>query len=360
MPASPQFAPAACSLGAVFIWGTSDFTGGYASRRANAFVFTAASHAFALALMVAIALAQHAHFPSRTSVLWALLAGGIGGFSLAIFYRALAEGKMGLTAPIAALLSAAIPTLADIAIEGAPRPWTFAGFALAIVAIWLITRAEPVQKSEPDGKRNVWGRALLPVRRAQFGGFSPSAPQASSSATPTEPRQAPPSDPLGFAQSRLARVPVPTQPYEQLDDEEKTGAVPKGVAVAALAGVGFAAFYLCIRQAGSGSPLWIAAVSRAASFAATTIAVIVTKAPLRLDLPRTAMAAVAGSFDITGSALFIFASQHGRLDEAVVISSLYPAVTVILARLILKEHFSRWRWVGLLAALAAVPMIAAG
>jgi len=74
----------------------------------------------------------------------------------------------------------------------------------------------------------------------------------------------------------------------------------------------------------------------------------------------TAMAAVAGSFDITGSALFIFASQHGRLDEAVVISSLYPAVTVILARLILKEHFSRWRFIGLLAALAAVPMIAAG
>jgi len=159
-------------------------------------------------------------------------------------------------------------------------------------------------------------------------------------------------------------VPGPTQPYGQVenevDDEEKTGAVPKGVAVAALSGVGFAAFYLCIRQAGAGSPLWIAAISRAASFIVTAVAVAATKAPLRLDLPRVAMAAVAGSFDITGSALFIFASQHGRLDEAVVISSLYPAVTVILARLILKEHFSRWRFIGLLAALAAVPMIAGG
>jgi drug/metabolite transporter (DMT)-like permease len=315
MSAAPQFAPAACSLAAVFIWGTSDFTGGYASRRANAFVFTAFSHLCALVLMVVLALAQHAPFPSRTSILWALLAGGIGGFSLAIFYRALAEGKMGLTAPIAALLGAAIPTLADIAIEGAPHAWTFAGFALAIVAIWLITRAEPVRKPEPDDKLNVWGRALLPV---------------------------------------------PTQPCDQIDDEEKTGAVPKGVAVAALAGVGFAAFYLCIRQAGAGSPLWIAAVSRLASFIVTAVAVIATGAPIRLDLPRAAMAAVAGSFDITGSALFIFASQHGRLDEAVVISSLYPAVTVILARLVLKEHFSRWRFIGLLAALAAVPMIAGG
>ena len=68
----------------------------------------------------------------------------------------------------------------------------------------------------------------------------------------------------------------------------------------------------------------------------------------------------AGCFDITASALFIFASQHGRLDEAVVITSLYPAVTVLLARTLLKEHFSRWKFVGLLAALAAVPLISAG
>jgi drug/metabolite transporter (DMT)-like permease len=364
MPAAHQFAPAACSLAAVFIWGASDFTGGYASRRANAFVFTAAAHACALVLMLSLALAQHAPIPSRTGILWALLAGGIGGFSLAVFYRALAEGKMGLTAPVAALLGAAIPTLADIAIEGAPHAWTFAGFALAIIAIWLITRAEPVRNPEPDDKLddklNVWGRALLRacpersrrVRRAQLGRFSPPPPQASPSTTPIQPRRAAPGDRAG--------VPGPTQPDEQIDDEEKTGAVPKGVAVAALAGVGFAAFYLCIRQAGAGSPLWISAVSRAASFIVTAVAVVATKAPLRLDLPRAAMAAVAGTFDITGSALFIFASQHGRLDEAVVISSLYPAVTVILARLILKEHFSRWRFIGLLAALAAVPLIAAG
>jgi drug/metabolite transporter (DMT)-like permease len=69
---------------------------------------------------------------------------------------------------------------------------------------------------------------------------------------------------------------------------------------------------------------------------------------------------IAGCFDISASALFIYASRHGRLDEAVVISSLYPAVTVILARIVLKEHFSRWKVIGLLAALAAVPMIAAG
>jgi drug/metabolite transporter (DMT)-like permease len=271
---------------AVILWGSSDFSGGWASRRANAFVLTAFSHFCALGLMLAVALLQHGPFPDRISILWALAAGAIGGFSLAIFYGALASGQMGLTAPIAALLGAAIPTLVDIALEGAPSRWSLAGFAVAILAIWLITRPEPTGENDQAGH-------------------------------------------------------------------------PKGVALAALAGVGFAGFYLCVHQA-SGSPAWIAAISRIGSCVTTTIAVLATRAPLKLDLRSTALGMLAGFFDITASALFVYASQHGRLDEAVVITSLYPAVTVLLARLVLKEHFSRWKFVGLLAALAAVPMIAAG
>lgn len=278
--------PAACSVAAVFLWGASDFAGGYGSRRANAFVLTGFSHVCAFVLMLAVCLTQHAAFPSRTSMLWAFAAGTIGGFSLAIFYRALASGQMGLTAPMGALLGAAIPTLADIAMEGVPSRWTIAGFVLAIVAIWLITRPEPRGENDDTGH-------------------------------------------------------------------------PKGVAMAALAGVGFAGFYLCIHQA-SGSPVWLATVSRVGSFTATAIAVIVTRAPLTLDYSGAGLGMIAGCFDIIASALFIFASQHGRLDEAVVITSLYPAVTVLLARFALKEQFSRWKVIGLLAALAAVPLIAAG
>ncbi len=85
-----------------------------------------------------------------------------------------------------------------------------------------------------------------------------------------------------------------------------------------------------------------------------------TRAPLDLNRAGTFYGALAGCLDIIGIVLFIFASQHDRLDEAVVITSLYPAMTVLLARIVLKEHFSRWKFVGLLAALAAVPLIAAG
>jgi len=286
MSSPAQFAPTAYSVIAVFLWGAADFAGGYGSRRANAFVLTAFSHFCALAFMFIIAIGQHGIFPSRMSILWAIAAGAIGGFSLAIFYRALASGQMGLTAPIAALLGAAIPTLADIAMVGAPSRWTLAGFLLAILAIWLITRPDPQSENDDSGH-------------------------------------------------------------------------PRGVAMAALAGVGFAGFYLCIHQA-SGSPAWIAAISRVGSLTATSVAVFATRAPKSLDPPRVALAMAAGCLDISASALFIFASQHGRLDEAVVITSLYPAVTVLLARLLLKEHFSRWKLIGLLAALAAVPLISAG
>lgn len=281
-----QVAPAAYSVTAVFLWGTADFAGGYASRRANAFVLTAFSHACALGLMLVVSLGGHGTFPNKASIAWAVIAGAVGGFSLAIFYGALASGQMGLTAPIAALLGAAIPTLVDIALEGAPSRWSVAGFVLAILAIWLITRPEPQVASDASGR-------------------------------------------------------------------------PKGVATAALAGVGFAGFYLCIHQA-SGSAPWLAAVSRIGSFTATAIAVGVTRAPVKLDRPAAMLGVIAGFFDISASALFIYANQRGRLDEAVVITSLYPAITVLLARIVLKEHFSRWKLVGLLTALAAVPLIAAG
>lgn len=281
-----QFAPAVSSVAAVFLWGVSDFAGGYGARRANTFVLTAFSHVCALALMLAVATVEHGPFPNRASIFWAILAGALGGFSIAIFYRALAAGHMGLAAPVGALLGAAIPTLVDIALEGAPSRWSILGFALAILALWLITRPEASGENDESGR-------------------------------------------------------------------------PKGVVAAALSGVGFAGFYLCIHQA-TGSPTWVAAITRIGSFAATAAAVMATRAPLELDRASVALAVVAGSLDVTASALFVFANQHGRLDEAVVITSLYPAVTVLLARIFLKEHFSGWKLLGLLAALAAVPLIAAG
>ncbi|MGD0825249.1 MAG: DMT family transporter [Terriglobales bacterium] len=139
---------------------------------------------------------------------------------------------------------------------------------------------------------------------------------------------------------------------------EGTAGRPEGLGVAVLAGIGFAGWYLCAHRAGNSSALWVAACSRSASFVLTAIIVVVTRQLRAMPMPVLTIAVVAGILDVTGSVVFIRAAQLGRLDAAVVLSSLYPAVTVVLARIFLHEHFSRARTIGMVAALVAVPMIA--
>ena len=279
MPISPEYLPAAYALSAVGVWGASDFLGGIGARRANAFLFTAIVHISGMALMAGIAFFARASFPGEATLLWALLAGSVGGISLALFYRALASGNMGLTAPVAAVLGAGIPTIVAAFAEGFPGYRHVGGFILAGIGVWLISRTEG-------------------------------------------------------------------------------GGRPEGLGLAVLAGVGFAGFYLCINQAGNGSALWIAVISRTASFVVTSAFVLFGRHIRAVPTPVLAIAVLTGGLDIAGSAVFIRANQIGRLDEAVVLSSLYPAVTVVLARIFLHEHFSRARTVGMLAALLAVPMVA--
>jgi drug/metabolite transporter (DMT)-like permease len=269
------------SLLAVLCWGTSDFTGGYASRQSDAFLVTALTHLSGVTLMTGLALGLHAPLPDRSSEFWALAAGAIGGVALAIFYRALSRGRMGLTAPVAAVLGAAIPTLFGIAVEGVPGVARLIGFVCAAVGIWLISRVE--------------------------------------------------------------------------DDSGR----PEGIGLALLAGLGFAGFYLCIHQVGNSSATWSAAHSRLASLIAVGAIVALRPGKHALHRRNILLGLFAGLLDSTGTLLFIRADQTGRLDSAVVLTSLYPAVTVLLARVILKEHFTRWKAVGIFAALLAVGLIAA-
>jgi drug/metabolite transporter (DMT)-like permease len=278
--ADSQFTPIGFSLAATLAWGTSDFLGGYGARRSNAFLLTTITHASGTLLMLILVLLSHAPVPTASSIRWSMLAGLVAGISLAIFYHALSLGQMGMTAPVAAVLGAAIPALFGIFTEGMPGRIPMAGFLVAGMGIWLIARTE------------------------SFAGR------------------------------------------------------PQGLGLAVLAGAGFAGYFLCTRAAGNGSPLWIAGLARAASLVATGAVVAAGRQFKPITAAGVRWGFVAGLLDVSGSALYIHASQLGRLDAAVVISSLYPAITVILARIVLKEYFSHWRMLGLLAAVVAVPMIA--
>jgi len=138
------------------------------------------------------------------------------------------------------------------------------------------------------------------------------------------------------------------------------GSRPKGLALAVLSGLGFALFFIFIKQAGSGAAFWIATASRGSSLIVTA-AITLVGWKFRPSYPLGfALGLLAGCLDVSGTVLFIRASQIGRLDTAVVLTSLYPVITVLLARVILKEHFTVWKTVGMAAALAAVPLIAHG
>ena len=122
-------------------WGGSDFVGGLGARRAPALLVVASGHLFSMLVLVAICLGLHLTVPGSHSLLLASIAGFEGSLALAMFYRALAMGAMGLTAALTGLLTALVPVLFALFHDGLPAPLTAAGLAMGCVAIWLITRA---------------------------------------------------------------------------------------------------------------------------------------------------------------------------------------------------------------------------
>jgi drug/metabolite transporter (DMT)-like permease len=138
--------------------------------------------------------------------------------------------------------------------------------------------------------------------------------------------------------------------------DDKTEKNVLGLAI--LAGCGFAAYALATKQAGPGSPMWIEVHSRAAALFVTAAITVYGRKLCDFRQSATLLGIVVGLVDVSGSVAFVRATQLGRLDTVVVLSSLHPAVTVLLALVLLKEKLTPWKEVGVCAALVAVPLIA--
>jgi drug/metabolite transporter (DMT)-like permease len=129
------------------------------------------------------------------------------------------------------------------------------------------------------------------------------------------------------------------------------------LALPGLAGVSFGLFLVLIHRAGGSGVLWPLTAARATSMGVLAGIGSLTGA---LWLPRRsalALTCLAGILDTGGNAFFVLAAQTGRLDVAGVLSSLYPASTVVLACLLLGERLTGQQAAGAVATLAAIACV---
>ena len=251
--------------------------------------------------------------PSVESLLYAAAAGGVGVAGLAFFYYALGRGTMGVIAPLAALIGAGVPVLLAIYNGEQVSPIRLAGIGLALLAVVLIS---------------------LPGGEASSG------------------------------ERRQVRLDLRDLP------------------LVVLSGLGFAGFFIFIDRASAGGALWwpltvvrivgIALVVLGLGYAVLRarpaslrgrVADLLGVARLRTwPFGRVALVAtfvVAGVGDLGGNAFFVLArhADDALLSVSVVLSSLYPVITTVLAALLLHERLRALQIVGVILATVSVALL---
>jgi drug/metabolite transporter (DMT)-like permease len=134
------------------------------------------------------------------------------------------------------------------------------------------------------------------------------------------------------------------------------GVTRLGFLLACTAGVFFGGFFILIAQVHSASVFMPLLFARLASLGLVLLLLLGRRTPLP-SLSTNPTALLAGILDAGGNVFYLLATHFIRLDVAVVLSSLYPASTVVLANLVLKEEASIWQWAGVALCLAAIILI---
>ena len=143
-------------------------------------------------------------------------------------------------------------------------------------------------------------------------------------------------------------------------DEGLGGRPGVGVAAGLVAGACFALLLVGLNRAGSQAGLWPVAAAEVAELAVAGTVAAVTR---NLRVPRGRpgwLAVTTGATGAAGTILYFFATHDGLLAVTAVLTSLYPASTIVLARIMLGERLTRLRLTGLALAGACVALIAAG
>jgi drug/metabolite transporter (DMT)-like permease len=128
--------------------------------------------------------------------------------------------------------------------------------------------------------------------------------------------------------------------------------------LAIIAGIGFGGFFILIAQVDKGLVFLPLVISKTAAiiFAVT---ILLFRHETLPSMKGSSIALASGLFDAGGNIFFMLAKQYTRLDVAAVLASMYPAITVILAWLVLREKVCSSQWQGVVLCVIAVALIGA-
>lgn len=147
---------------------------------------------------------------------------------------------------------------------------------------------------------------------------------------------------------------------EEHEDAAAARAGRTSVLLALAAAVGFGTYFVGADVAADSSVPWMLALGRAVALPVISAVALVRGVSLRPPARQALVLCAAGCMDLAATACYGIANTLGALSVVSVVGSLYPVVTIVLARAFLAERISRLQAVGVVAALTGVAMIAAG
>jgi drug/metabolite transporter (DMT)-like permease len=136
--------------------------------------------------------------------------------------------------------------------------------------------------------------------------------------------------------------------------------IATGVGLALVAALGFGLFFVGLDAGADESVSWAVGSARSAAVALALVAVLVTSSSLRPPRRHLPLLAGVGVFDTGANVAVAFATTQGAVGIVAVLSALYPVVTIVLARIVLREQLNTSRRAGGIVALGGAALVAAG
>jgi drug/metabolite transporter (DMT)-like permease len=313
-------------------YGSSDFAAGLASRAASVIQVTLLACVAACALVLAVLPFAASPGPSGAALAWGATAGASGTLGGIALYLGFRYAEFSVAAPLSAVGTAGFSVLAGLLWGERPSTLALTGIALALPAIVGVSASA----GEGEGEREEEEAVSASAGEGEREGEGEGEGAVSASAGDAE--------------------------QETGDDgiHGHAGRPVAGVAAGLIAGACFALLLIGLDRAGSGSGLWPAAAAEVAELAVAVTAAAVTR-NLRLLRGRPGWLSVfAGVTGAAGTVFYFYATHKGLLAVVAVLTSLYPASTIVLARITLGERLTRLRLAGLVLAGACVALIAVG